>query len=177
MSNIKDKKWLSEYEAFLKSEEVKVPTEISERVFSRMEKLINPNAWLVFAKISGIHLAVGFLSLGICHQFNMNPFGTKYSIAEWFMAMGGHSICMILCGGLFLGLSVFVAGYFLTIEEVKALKRTEFIQTLSLSVASLTVFAFFGGEFAVTFAGLWLLGALMGGFAATEIVWKMKSLH
>lgn len=174
MSSNENNKWLSEYEAFLKAEEARIPSEISERVFSRMQELINPSAWLVFAKIFGIHVAVGFLSLGICHQFNMNPFGTERSLADWFMAMGGHSVCMILCGGLFLSISVLVAGYFLSIEEVNALKRTEFIQTLSLGVLSLILFAVFGAELAVTFAGLWLLGALIGGFLATEAIWKLK---
>ena len=170
------KKWLNEYQAFLNSDEVVVPAEATSKVFSRMQELINPSAWTVFFKVLGIHVAVGFLSLSFCHQFGMNPFGTDSSLDNWFMSMWGHSTCMIACGTLFLSSSILSAGYFLSIEEVKALKRTEFIQTFSLGAVSLALFTVFGAELAISFAGLWLLGALVGGFVATEALWKIRSL-
>lgn len=172
--NDNNRKWLKEYESFLKAEEIVVPNDVTEKVFSQMQSLVNPNAWIVFSKILGFHIVVGFLSLSICHQFGINPFGTKQSLDAWFMTIGGHSTCMIFCGVLFVGLSLLSAGYFLTIEEVKVLKRTEFLQTFALGAVSLSIFALVGAELAVTFAGLWLLGALVGGFIATETVWKLK---
>lgn len=83
---------------------------------------------------------------------------------------------MIGCGVLFVGASFLTAGYFLTIEEVKTLRRTEFLQTLALGSVSLAIFAIAGAELALTFAGLWLLGALVGGFIATEAVWRLKQV-
>ena len=44
------KKWLSEYETFLQSDNVAVPKEISTQVLSKMSKILNPSAWLVFGK-------------------------------------------------------------------------------------------------------------------------------
>lgn len=170
-----DEKWLNEYETFLNSDEASVPKEATEKVFSRMQELINPSAWTVFFKILAIHLTVGFLSLSVCHQFGMNPFGTESSLDDWFMSMWGHSTCMIACGTLFLSASILTAGYFLSVEEVKALKRTEFVQSFSLGTISLALFAIFGAELAVTFAGLWLLGALVGGYAATQATWFLKT--
>ncbi|MGE3683780.1 MAG: hypothetical protein AB7G93_18835 [Bdellovibrionales bacterium] len=170
-------KWLREYEAFLSAEYVDVPKEATDKVLSYMQDLINPSAWSVFFKILGIHVGVGFLSLSVCHQFGMNPFGTKTSLDGWFMAMWGHSACMIACGVLFLSVSVLTAGHFLSVEEVRALRRTEFIQTLSLGAVSLAVFATFGAELAITFAGLWLLGGLVGGFIATETIWKLRRVR
>lgn len=176
MSGNDNKKWLNEYEAFLSAEDAVVPREATDKVFSQMQELINPSAWMVFFKVLAIHLTVGFLSLSVCHQFGMNPFGTESSLDDWFMAMWGHSTCMIACGTLFLSASILTAGYFLSVEEVKALKRTELLQALSLGSISLAFFAIFGAELAVTFAGLWLLGALVGGFVATEAVWKLKRI-
>jgi hypothetical protein len=92
------------------------------------------------------------------------------------MSMWGHGTCMILCGGLFLSVSILSAGYFLTIDEIRALKKTEFIQSLALGAISLTLFALVGAELAVKFAGLWLFGALVGGYVATEAVWRVKSV-
>lgn len=168
------KEWMDDYSEFLSAEEVRVPRELNQKVLASIQSLLNPSAWMVFAKLLGIHFVVGFLSLGICHQFGMNPFGTTRSLSDWFMDLWGHNVCMIGCGVIFVSFSILAAGYFLSVEEVRALRRTEFLQTLALGAFSLVMFALFGTELALTFAGLWLLGALIGGFLATEAVWKLK---
>jgi hypothetical protein len=169
------KEWMKEYSEFLNAEEMRVPTDLNQKVLEDIQALLNPNAWFVFIKILGIHLIVGFFSLAICHQFGMNPFRTERSLADWFMDLWGHSACMVGCGVVFVSLSIFAAGYFLTIEEVKALKRTEFLQIISLGAVSLVLFAILGSELAIDFAGLWLLGALIGGYLATETMWRIKT--
>ena len=174
MKNIKDNEWLKEYEDFLSADNSEIPTQIKDQVFNKIQKLINPNAVIVFLKILGIHVAVGFLSLSVCHQFGMNPFNTEKSLDNFMMSIGGHYFCMFGCGILFVSLGLFAAGYFLTIEEINALKRTEFLQTMSLGVISLGLFAAFGAELAIGIAAVWLLGGLIGGFIATQAVWKLK---
>ena len=106
----------------------------------------------------------------------MNPFNTERSLADWFMRVGGHHVCMFACGTLFVGLSLLIAGYFLSIEEVNALKRTEHLQTLVLGVLSLGLFVGFGAEMALGIAGLWLFGGLIGGAIATQAVWRLKQI-
>lgn len=169
-----NKEWINDFNEFVNFEETSVPQSLSDRVLTRMDSLLNPSAMSVFLKVLGIHFVVGFLSLSVCHQFDVNPFRTPASLADVFMKWGGHSVCMVFCGVLFLGLSLGASGFFLSIEEVRALRRTEFIQGLSLGVISLGAFAVVGAELALTFAGLWLLGALIGGFIATETVWQLK---
>lgn len=173
----KNQQWLEDYKTFLLSENTVVPKQLSGNIFSQLQKLINPSPWFVFLKVLGIHIVIGFLSLSLCHQFGMNPFNTEASLSEWMMSMGGHSVCMIGCGIFFVGLSLALAGYFLSIEEVRALKRTEFLQTFALGTISLAIFSIVGAEMALTISGLWLLGALIGGFVATEAVWKLKRVH
>lgn len=169
------KEWMKDYSEFLNADQIQVPKDLNQKVLAQVHTLLNPSAWLVFVKLLGIHLVVGFFSLAICHQFGVNPFGTTRSLSDWFMEMWGHSVCMIGCGVIFVSFSIFAAGYFLSIEELKALRRTEFLQTLALGVVSLGLFAIFGTELALTFAGLWLLGALIGGFLAAEATWKLRS--
>lgn len=168
--------WLKDYQEFIDAAETSVPKEVTEGVFSRIKNLLSPSAWTVFFKILGIHLVTGVVSLSFCHQFGLNPFNTKYSLADWFMTVGGHHFCMLGCGTLFVGGGILAAGYFLTIEEIKALKRTEFLQNLSLGLISLGLFAAFGVEMILSIAGLWLLGALIGGFVATMAITKFKSI-
>lgn len=168
------KKWMNEYSEFLNSTEIEVPKELSTRVLNQIHDLLHPSAWLVFGKLLAIHLVVGFLSLSICHQFEMNPFGTELSLADWFMAEWGHSACMIACGVLFMSLSILAAGYFLSVEELKVMRGSEFAQVFALGSISLLIFWIAGAELALTFAGLWMLGALIGGYVATEAAWKLK---
>ncbi len=174
MKNINENEWLRDYEDFIKSDGLEVPQDLKNKLFSKIQKLINPNAILVFFKILGIHLGVGFLSLSVCHQFGINPFNTEKSLADLMMSVGGHHFCMFGCGVLFVSLSLLAAGYFLTIEEVNSLKRTEFLQTLVLGIISLGLFAAFGAELAFGIAAIWLLGGLIGGFVATQAVWRLK---
>ncbi len=176
MKNSNENEWLRDYEDFLKSDSQDVPNDLKNKVFSNIQKLLNPTAMMVFLKILGIHLSVGFLSLSVCHQFGINPFNTEKSLDSLMMSVGGHYFCMFGCGVLFVSLSLFAAGYFLTVEEVNALKRTEFLQTLVLGVISLGLFAAFGAELAVGIAAIWLIGGLMGGFAATEVMWRLKQV-
>ena len=174
MKNFDQKEWLNHYEDFVNAEVSEVPEELNDVVNLKIKKLLNPNAIMVFLKILGIHVGVGFLSLSVCHQFGINPFNTEKSLAELMMRVGGHNFYMFGCGVLFVSLSLLAAGYFLTTEEVSALKRTELIQSLVLGMISLGLFAAFGAELAVGIAAIWLIGGLIGGFAATEAVWKLK---
>ncbi len=168
-------KLMDEYEEFIQADDLEIPQEIKSHVFNRIQKLIHPHAHNVFFKILGIHVIVGFLSLSICHQFGINPFNTDRSLDRFMMSVGGHQFCMFGCGVLFVSLSLAAAGYFLTFEEIKALKRTQFLQTLSLGLISLGLLAFFGAELLVSFAAIWLSGALIGGFLTTETMWRLKN--
>ncbi len=172
---MKNNEWLNDYQDFLNSE-VKVPKEVNVKVLSSMQQLINPSAWSVFFKLLVIHFVTGFLSLSVCHQFGLNPFNTEHSLADWLMKVGGHHFCMMGCGTLFVGISILTAGYFFTLEEIKALKRTEFLQNLSIGLISLGLFTAFGVEFILSIAGLWLLGGLVGGFVATAAMLKLKTV-
>ncbi len=174
-NNNNNNDWAHDYQEFMNSDKV-TPKNTDQMVLATISKLLNPNASSVFVKILGIHLAVGFLSLSVCHQFGINPFNTERSLADWMMNVGGHHFCMLGCGILFVGLSVLAAGFFLTIEEVNALKRTSHLQTLVLGLMSLGIFLSFGAEFAVGIGAVWLLGGYIGGFAATETVLRLKKV-
>jgi len=166
--------WLKDYSDFLDAEQTTVPNQLTANVFSKIKQLLYPSAVSVFSKIFAIHVVTGFFSLAVCNQFGLNPFKTSHSLSDVFMDLGGHGFCMVACGTLFISFSIFLAGFFLTIEETKALRKTEFLQTLALGLISIGLFMAVGAEVALTFGGLWILGGLIGGFAATEILWQLK---
>lgn len=170
MRSTKDSQWLFDFGEFVQTKDAKVSPEMTTKVWKRTQPLISPNPMQVFLKLLGIHITVRFLSLSVCHQFEMNPFRTSGSLADVFNRYGGHSFCMIAYGVFFVGMTLISAGLVLTIEEFRALRRTEFVQTFGIGVLSLVGFVVFGVELVFAFAGLWLLGVLVGGFIATEAV-------
>jgi hypothetical protein len=167
---------LNEYQDFLNQDMASVPNELKVNVFTKVKRLLKPNAWLVFLKLLGIHAVTGYLSLSVCHQFGINPFNTDSSLADWFMKIGGHNICMLGCGITFVSVSILTAGYLFTTEEVRAIKQNDLLQNLSLGIISLGVFAAFGAELALSMAGLWLVGSLAGGLVSMAAIFKIKGV-
>ena len=148
--------------------------EVPSYLFKKIKARLFPNPWKVFSKIAVIHGVVGFLSLGICNQFGLNPFKTAYSLSDLFMKTAGHNFCMLACGILFISTTYLFSNIFLTIEELESIRRYEWLQLGVLSLASLASFYFFGAELVGTFVGLWLLGAIIGGFLSIELSIKLR---
>lgn len=167
------KSWLKEYAEFTNVDATGVT--VPAGVFENLRKRIFPNPWKVFGKVFSIHVVVGFLSLGICHQFGLNPFRTEYSLMNFFMKFGGHSFCMVLCGVLFMTTSLWLANFFLTLEELEAIRRYQWLQLGVISLGSLAAFYFFGAEMVAAFVGLWIVGAFVGGFLAIETSYRLRS--
>lgn len=162
-SKITEREWLEDFSDFVSSEGASVPDNVSQNILSYVHRELNPSAWYVFAKLMGIHSVVGTLSLSICEQFGMSPFSTGISLAEYFMRFG-HSVCMALCGFLFVGLSVAIAFFMLKPEEFSVLKKNSWIQIPSISLLSLAIFIGFGAEIVFGIGFLWFIGAMLGGF-------------
>ena len=165
---ITEKEWLEDFRDFVSHEGTPVPENMSRRILDYVHRELNPSPWLVFAKLFGVHTVVGTLSLAICDQFGMSPFNTGISLAEYFMKFG-HSMCMTLCGFLFVGLSVAFAFVILRSEELSVLNRTAWLQVPSLSLLSLVIFTGIGAEVALGIGVLWFLGAMVGGFVPFAI--------
>lgn len=170
-SNEKDL-WMKEFQEFsqIKSESVKT----SASLFQSVKNRLFPNPWKVFGKISGIHALVGFLSLGICTQFGLNPFNTTYSLSEWFMRTGGHSVCMVFCGIFFIACTYLLANMILNLEELEAVRKYGWLQIGILSIGSLAAFYFFGGEIVLSFGLFWILGAFLGGLLSIEGSYRLR---
>ncbi|MGE4130541.1 MAG: hypothetical protein AB7F86_02840 [Bdellovibrionales bacterium] len=169
---ITEKEWLEDFKEFVQSDGAPVPKEVSENILSRVRADLNPSPWMVFAKLLGIHLVLGTLSLAICSQFGLNPFHTDFSLSKYFMMLG-HSTCMVLCGVLFIGLTIILGRLFLQREELLVLSRNAPLQVFGLSVLSMAAFIGFGAEVVFGIGILWFLGAMLGGVvAAKAIAWR-----
>lgn len=165
-NNINEKEWLKEFNEFVSCEDLHPPKAISEKILVKTKKLVNPSPWLVFLKLVGVHAVFGTLSLAICNQFGLNPFNTHLSLSEYFMTFG-HSICMTLCGVIFVSFSLFAAWMILSRDEFFVIKKNYLIQVFSLSLLSLAIFIALGAHMSLGIAVLWILGAIAGGALPT----------
>lgn len=166
------KSWLKDYTEFAEAETSSVV--VPNSLFNNLKKRIFPNPWKVFSKVLGIHAVVGFFSLGICHQFGLNPFQTDYSLMDWFMKVGGHSFCMVSCGVLFMTTSFMLSNFYLSLEELESVRRHEFLQVGIMGLISLAAFYFFGAELIAALAGLWITGAIIGGLFSIEGSYRIR---
>ena len=171
---IQDKKiWQKEFIEFMKVDTNQAF--LPDGFFTKLKKRLFPNAWIVFSKVALIHLIFGFLSLGVCNQFGLNPFQTNFSLSDWFMKIGGHGFCMGLCGVLFMASTYIFSNLFLALEELESVKRHKWLQTGIFSLTSLAAFYFFGAQLALTITILWLLGAFLGGVISVEASYYFRT--
>ncbi len=164
--------WLKEFNEFsnTNTDQSIVPKD----AFQKIRQKLFPNHWIVFIKIAIFHTIVGFSSLTICNQFGLNPFQTDQSLTNWFMNIAGHNFCMILCGLFFMTTTYLLANIFLSLEELEAVKRFEWLQTGVMVLVSLAAFYFFGAELVGTLAVLWTVGALIGSLMSIEGSYRLR---
>lgn len=171
--NDKDR-WLKEFTEFSEIDTNLV--DVPKSIFPRLRAQLFPNPWSVFGKVAVLHVIVGFFSLAICNQFGLNPFQTEQSLTDWFMKMGGHNFCMLLCGTFFMATTYLLANFILTLEELEAVRRHEWLQTGIIGLISLAAFYFFGAELVSAFVALWITGALIGGFLSIEGSYRLRRI-
>ena len=167
-----DKNLQKEFSEFV-SDEI-FASESLDDSFEKIRKRIFPNPFRVFVKIAFLHFLFGFLSLGVCNQFGLNPFGTSFSLSNWFMQFGGHKFCMSLCGVVFMSSTYIGANFFLSLEELESVWRYKWLETSVFCMASLAAFYFFGAELVLIFVTLWFLGALVSGVLAIELSYYLR---
>lgn len=157
---------LNEFSQFLQIASDDVPAPLSQRIRSQAHGSLKQLRLLVFLKLLGIHMTMSFLSLLVCHQFDMNPFGTSFSLSDYFMQYG-HSACMFFCGFLFLSGSLLIARLTFSTSDFSIIRRSFWPQIFVLSSLSLGVFMAFGAHIPLGMGLLWLAGAFIGAALPT----------
>ncbi|PWU19700.1 MAG: hypothetical protein C5B49_05380 [Bdellovibrio sp.] len=170
MGRISEKEWIEDFQEFVhgEGEGTPVPKHISRAILNQVHRDLNPSAWLVFAKLLTVHAIVGTFSVLICNQFGINPFQTNFSLSDYFMKFG-HSTCMVICGALFIGLSVLFCRNLMGPEQLRVLRKNAWLQVFGLSLISLGSFAALGASLTLAISSLWFIGAMVGGTAMALI--------
>ncbi|MBY0385900.1 hypothetical protein K2X05_12145, partial [bacterium] len=66
------------------------------------------------------------------------------------------------------------SSFYLKPEEIKVLKKYEFLQLLVLSSLSLGFFVALGAEIVLSLALIWLAGATIGGVLSLDLGWTLR---
>ena len=81
---------------------------------------------------------------------------------------------MLLCGTFFMMTTYLLANLVLSLEEMEAVKRFEWLQIGIMGLVSLAAIYFFGAELVGTFMLLWIVGALIGGYLSIEGNYRIR---
>lgn len=166
--------WEKEFTDFLNTEPVSVPDSITDKIMTTIHAEMNPSAFKVFSKISVVHLIIGFVTLLFCPQFGIS-LTSLAGLTHYLMPLG-HEFCTFVCGAVFVGTSLFVAGFYLKREEVLALKENLLLHNLSLASLSIGFFIALDGNVIFTMGLLWLAGAYLAGVIAVDAGWFIRRL-
>jgi len=163
-------KWLEGFQQFMEADPVAPPSGLTEKVFSKIARDLNPPQWKVFLKLGAVHSVVGSLTLLICPQFGL---GRDIGVMSYFMRLGPHG-CLCACGMLFLGVSALASALLLRSEEIRALRRIELFHLSLLGLASMGAFLGLGAEVVMSLSLAWIAGSILGGIGSLELGWLIR---
>ena len=156
-----------DYNDFLQETE-KTTSTLDESVLSMVHLDLNPGHKVVFFKVTLIQGFIGFLTMLFCPQFNFS-LTNNYDLFHYFHQTFGHSVCMVICGSIFLGSGAVFASYILTQGEVNKIRNSRFLYYTGLSILAVSSFMLFGAEIYLNLLSFWLIGAIGGGITLFEI--------
>lgn len=165
------KKMNDDFQAFMNANEVAPPRALTEQIFRKIREDLNPSIRKLLSKLILIQIIVGSFSLLICSQFGLGP----GPLVHTFMVFG-HTVCMALCGGLYLGAGAIAALTLLSPAEVELIRRTGYLPLLAVGILSLGTFFGFGAEIVMGFALAWLFGAFLSALVVVETGYRIRRL-
>ncbi|MGE4234163.1 MAG: hypothetical protein AB7F43_12615 [Bacteriovoracia bacterium] len=168
------KEWTNDFLEFNSASEIKPPQAVTESIFQKVEKDLNPSSWVVFSKVALIHVVVGFITLLFCPQFGISLV-KGMGLMSLFLKFG-ETACMVSCGAIFLGGSILAATFILRTEEIKIIRRNKFLQIPILGILSFGMFICLGATTISALALAWLVGNILGGITSLELGWVVHRI-
>lgn len=149
------------------------PESLDSKVITLISNELQVSHTVVFSKILGVQGFIGILTMLFCPQFDMS-LTNNYELFHFFHRTLGHSLCMVICGSIFLGSGAFVAGLVLNSAERKHILNSKFLYALSLSAAALSSMYLIGAQFYLNSVIYWTIGALLSQMVLFVLSSKLK---
>ena len=153
---------------FMNSEGINPPGELNNKILDYVKNDLNPSHKIVFGKLLAVQIFIGFFTLIFCPQFNLS-LTNNYELFHYFHHKFGESICMAICGSIFVGSGALLAAYMLKDSEIRKIEGSRFLYYFSIVSIALTVFLLFGADVYLNLAMFWFIGAYVGGLIVFEV--------
>lgn len=157
-----------DFQDFLNSDKFSPSKELDDKILSFVKKDLEPSHFIVFSKLLSIQTFIGVITLLFCPQFNLS-LTNKYDLFHYFHHTFGESICMMICGSIFIGSGAIFASYLLKSSEVRKIHKSNFLYYLSISIIATSVFMILGTNTYIKLISFWFIGATISGILMFEI--------
>lgn len=157
-----------EFSDFKQSDSHSPDQSLNIKILNYVKKDIDPSITTVFSKLLGVQALIGFLTLTFCPQFSMS-LTNSHELFHYFHYQFGESICMMICGSIFIGSGAIVSAYLLKTSEIQKIRRSSLLYYFSITSMALASFILIGPDLYLKLASFWFLGALIAGVLMLEL--------
>lgn len=161
-----------DYDDFLQ-DDIKTSTKNDHIVLEMVHSDLLPSHSFVFMKLTVVQGFIGLITMLFCPQFNFS-LTNSYELFHYFHQNFGHAVCMVLCGGIFLGTGALFASSIMTQGEVNRIRNSKFLYYTSLSIVAVSSFMTFGAEIYLDLVSFWMVGSISSGVILFELSRKVK---
>jgi len=169
----------AEVQAFVAADPLTPPGIIHDRVHRIVTRDLNPGLARVGTKVAGLHLVAAVLSLAVCPQFGIGPFGGDAGLMAVLMNWGWVA-CAAGCGAAFMIGTGLLSAFVLNPDEKRVLAGSSGWVFTSLAAASWAVFMMAVGvnpetdhtghqAFSAGWNAIWALAAALSAWLAFRI--------
>jgi len=168
MHNPKKSDYAKDYLSFIDSEKIDPPRELSHRVLDIIIAEMKPSHRLVLGKLILIQAFIGTITMIFCPQFSFS-LTSNHDVFHFFHHKFGESICMIICGSIFMGTGALFASFLMKKGEIHRIKESRLLYYLTTSIFFMSIFYILGADIYLRLVSFWLIGSVIGGAIMFEV--------
>lgn len=142
-------------------------------ILDKVKHELEPSHIIVFAKILGIQVFVGLITMLFCPQFSLS-LTNNYDLFHYLHHNFGAQVCSAICGAIFIGSGAIFATHLLNYNEVLKIKKSKILYYLSLTSVILAGFIFISSDVYFNLAVFWFAGAVLAGAGLLELNLHIK---
>lgn len=151
-----------DFDEFLRSGGRTPQKDVSQAILDRVRSDLEPPVSLVFTKLLLVQSIVGVMTLLFCPQFNLS-LTNNYDLFHFFHRNFGQTICMAICGGIFVGSGALIGSFILRKPEMNQVAKRPLLYYFAVASVFLSAFLLLGVDVYLEAALAWMVGSWLIG--------------
>ena len=148
---------------------------IDQSILDMVSNDLRADPKAIWTKLILIHSFIGLITMLFCPQFHFS-LTNQHQLFHYFHQNFGEQICMIFCGGIFIGSGALFASQFLSQAEIFKIRQSRFLYYMTLSILAVGSFAVLGAKIYLSLVLFWILGAIVSGILVFELNHFLKHI-